>query len=306
VFDLLDELAPAVAAGLNRHLATSSEWFPHEFIPYEQGRNYEDEPWKISDSDLPEIAGVALEVNLLTEDNLPYYHLNLWDAFRRHDAWVEWLRRWTAEEGRHSIVLRDYLTVTRGVDPVELERGRMDMVQLGYYPEWPELGALDTLIFTTLQELATRVSHRNTGLVTDDETAVRLTSRIATDENLHYVFYRDLAASALELDPSAAVLAINRQVRNFQMPGAAMPGFSDKAKQMAAAGIYNLRIHLEQVLTPVLMSHWKLTELDGLTDEAEAARDQTVAFLARLDRVADRLEQLRGPAERAGHPDPRT
>jgi acyl-[acyl-carrier-protein] desaturase len=112
--------------------------------------------------------------------------------------------------------------------------------------------------------------------------------------------------SALELDPSAAVLAINRQVRNFQMPGSAMPGFSDKAKQMAAAGIYNMRIHLEQVLTPVLMSHWKLTELDGLTDESEAARDQTVAFLARLDRVADRLEQPRGPAERAGHPDPRT
>jgi acyl-[acyl-carrier-protein] desaturase len=189
---------------------------------------------------------------------------------------------------------------------VELERDRMDMVQLGYYPEWPELGALDTLVFTSLQELATRVSHRNTGLVTDDETAVRLTSRIATDENLHYVFYRDLAASALEIDPSAAVLAISRQVLNFQMPGAGMAGFRDKAKRMAAAGIYNMRIHLEQVLTPVLLSHWKLTELDGLTDEAEAARDKVVAFMARLDRVADRLEQLRGPAERAGHPDPRT
>jgi acyl-[acyl-carrier-protein] desaturase len=29
--------------------------------------------------------------------------------------------RWTAEEGRHAIVLRDYLTVTRNVDPVALE-----------------------------------------------------------------------------------------------------------------------------------------------------------------------------------------
>lgn len=90
------------------------------------------------------------------------------------------------------------------------------------------------------------------------------------------------------------------------MPGAGMPGFSAKAKQMAEAGIYNTRIHLEQVLTPVLLSHWKLTELAGLTDEAEDARDKTVAFMARLDRVADRLEQPRSPVEGTGHPDPRT
>src|SRR5256885_148780 len=43
-------------------------------------------------------------------------------------------RRWTAEEGRHSIAIRDFLTVTRGVDPVALERGRMDHVSRGYYP----------------------------------------------------------------------------------------------------------------------------------------------------------------------------
>ena len=37
-------------------------------------------------------------------------------------AWVNWVGRWTAEEGRHAIVLRDYLTVTRNIDPVLLVR----------------------------------------------------------------------------------------------------------------------------------------------------------------------------------------
>jgi acyl-[acyl-carrier-protein] desaturase len=283
---ILAELDPIVAEGLNRHLASAVEWFPHEFVPYEEGRNYLDEPWRPSDSRLPDIAQTALEVNLLTEDNLPYYHLSIWDAFGRHDSWAEWVRRWTAEEGRHSIVLRDYLVVTRGVDPEELERGRMDMVQRGWYPGFAELGPLDGVAFTSVQELATRVSHRNTGLVTEDETAIRLTARVATDENLHYVFYRDMAAAALQVDPSAMMLAIARQVVNFQMPGAGMPAFTERARAMARAGIYNLRIHRDQVLAPILHTHWKITELRGLTDEAERARDAIITHLERLDRIA--------------------
>jgi acyl-[acyl-carrier-protein] desaturase len=294
--EILDELEPIVAEGLNRHLASSGEWFPHEFVPYEEGRNYLAEPWRPSDSRLPDIAQTALEVNLLTEDNLPYYHLGLWDTFGHHESWGEWVRRWTAEEGRHSIVLRDYLVVTRGVDPVELERGRMDMVQRGWYPGFAELGPLDGVAFTSVQELATRISHRNTGLVTADESAIKLTARVATDENLHYVFYRDLAQAALQVDPSAMMLAIHRQITNFQMPGAGMPGFADKARAMAKAGIYNLRIHHDQVLVPIVHSHWRLTEIDGLTDEAQRARDEILTHLERLDRVATKRGEPDAPA----------
>jgi len=297
---ILDELEPTVAEGLERHITSSGEWFPHEFVPYEEGRNYVQEPWKPSDSRLPDIAQTALEVNLLTEDNLPYYHLSIWDAFGRHGSWAEWVRRWTAEEGRHSIVLRDYLVVTRGVDPEQLERGRMDMVQRGWYPSFAELGPLDGVAFTSVQELATRVSHRNTGLITDDESAIRLTARVATDENLHYVFYRDMAAAALQVDPSAMMLAIARQVVNFQMPGAGMLDFADKARAMARAGIYNLRIHRDQVLVPILHSHWRIAEIDGLTDEAERARDEILAHLDRLDRVATKLGEPSGPTAVAG------
>ena len=49
-------------------------------------------------------------------------------------AWISWVGRWTAEEGRHAIVLRDYLTVTRNIDPVALERGRMTQLQTGLRP----------------------------------------------------------------------------------------------------------------------------------------------------------------------------
>ncbi|MFM7718184.1 MAG: acyl-ACP desaturase [Actinomycetota bacterium] len=300
--ELLRELQPVVARGLNRHISTFSEWQPHEFVPYEEGRNYVKEPWQPSDSRLPDIAQISLEVNLLTEDNLPYYHLAIWDTFGHEEAWGEWVRRWTAEEGRHAIVLRDYLVVTRGIDPAVLEQGRMDMVQRGWYPEFAEIGPLDGVVFTSIQELATRISHRNTGLLTEDETAIRLTQRVATDENFHYVFYRDLAAAALQMAPSDMMLAIRRQVRNFAMPGEDMPGFADKAKAMARAGVYNLRIHHDQVLRPILFKHWKIDQLTGLTDEAKQARDDIVAHMARIDRIATKLGHPTGPSAASGEP----
>ncbi len=295
--DLLHELMPLVEKSLDRHVAAANAWFPHEYVPYEEGRNYLEEPWTPADSRLPDVAQTALEVNLLTEDNLPYYHLALWETFGNDEAWGEWVRRWTAEEGRHAIVIRDFLTVTRGVDPVQLEQGRMDMVLRGWYPEFAQQGPLDGVVFTTLQELATRISHRNTGEITDDEGAVRLCSRVATDENLHYVFYRDLAMNAIAVDPSAMVLAMRRQILNFAMPGAAMPGFREKAKAMAQAGIYNLRIHVEQVLKPVLEKHWRLAELDGLSDEAKQAREDVYEHITRLERVIARQGEPMGPTQ---------
>jgi acyl-[acyl-carrier-protein] desaturase len=290
--DMLAHLQSVVGSSLNRHLSTATEWFPHEFVPYEEGRTFLDEPWKPSDSHLDEVAQTALEVNLLTEDNLPYYHLAIWETFGGDGPWAEWIRRWTAEEGRHAIVLRDYLTVTRGIDPVALERGRMDQVSRGYYFA-DDMGPLDGLVYTTLQELATRISHRNTGRFTEDPDIEKLTARIAVDENLHYVFYRDVAAAAIQMNPSAMVLAMHRQVLGFQMPGLELPDFRQKAIAIAKAGIYDLRVHHDQVLVPVLYRKWNLEQLTGLTDEAERARDGIRDFLEMIDATARRFEEKR-------------
>jgi acyl-[acyl-carrier protein] desaturase len=293
--DLLAELEPSVRKGLDTHLSLATEWFPHEFVPYEVGRNYVAEPWEDTDSALNLVTRTALEVNLLTEDNLPYYHLAIWETFGRDGAWGEWVRRWTAEEGRHANVLRDYLTVTRGMDPVALERGRMDQVSRGFYPEdgGSFTNPLDGIAYTTLQELATRIAHRNTGTYTQDPLIEKLTSRIATDENLHYVFYRELGKAALEVDPSAMMLAISRQVIGFAMPGIDIPEFRAKAIEIAKHGIYDLRIHHDQVVTPVLFKHWKIDTLTGLSDEAEAAREAVINFLPALDAMATMYEAKR-------------
>ncbi len=288
---LLRALEPTAEALLNRHLGMTKEWFPHEFIPYSLGRDYDSEPWTPDQPRLRGVARVAFEVNLLTEDNLPSYHRLIHTFFGKGDgAWVNWANRWTAEEGRHAIVLRDYLMVTRNSDPVRLERARMQQVEAGY--DHPTADPLRQLAYVAFQELATRISHANTGRFSQDPVANRISERIAADENLHMVFYRDAVAAALELDPSAAVKAVAAEVIDFQMPGATIPNFARKAAQIAMAGIYDLRVHHNEVVWP-LLRYWRIFGLTSLDGEAERARNELAAFLADLDRRASDFEDRR-------------
>jgi acyl-[acyl-carrier-protein] desaturase len=124
--ELLLELEPTGARLLDRHLSTAKEWFPHEMVPWSRGRDFvEGESFDPSEAPLPPAVRSALILNLLTEDNLPHYFRTIVSHFGTAEVWSEWNRRWTAEEGRHSMVIRDYLTVTRSIDLRQLERARM-------------------------------------------------------------------------------------------------------------------------------------------------------------------------------------
>jgi acyl-[acyl-carrier-protein] desaturase len=295
--DLLNDLAPTAEALLERHLDNAREWFPHELVPWSQGRDFEPgEAWDPEQAPMDEAVRSALFVNLLTEDNLPHYFRTIQTMFGFDHPWAAWARRWTAEEGRHSIVIRDYLTVTRSVDPVALERGRMAQVSLGEVPE-PESIA-DLLVYVTVQELATRISHTNTGRLVGDRRGREVMARVAGDEQLHHVFYRDLTSAALEVDPSAMVLAIDKQVREFAMPGTGIPDFGSHAKAIANAGIYDFASHSEHILEPVVRRGWGLESLEGLTPEAEDARARVLRHMGKVAKVGRRMAARR--AERQG------
>ena len=293
--EFLEELAPEAERLLERHLAASKEWFPHELVPWAEAARIDPSvAWKDENHPMPDAVRRALVVNLLTEDNLPYYTCAIKDLFGMDHPWGAWARRWTAEEGRHSIVIRDYLTVTQAVDPVALERGRMQQMSYGFHQ--PIDGPAEGLVYVALQELATRISHRNTGKLLDDPAGYEVMARVAADENLHYLFYRDVATSALSVDPSSMVLAMERQVRHFEMPGAGIEGFKAHARAIAAAGIYDLAIHHDQILVPVVMRQWRLESLENLSPEAEASRERLVSRIGRIRQIgvrqANRREEM--------------
>ncbi|WP_276094012.1 acyl-ACP desaturase [Streptomyces silvisoli] len=292
---LLHALEEVVETELNRHLRVAKEWMPHEYVPWSDGRNFDGvfggEAWSPEQSRVSDISRISLVVNLLTEDNLPSYHHEIATLFGRDGAWGTWVHRWTAEEGRHAIVMRDYLLTSRAVDPVELERLRMKHMSAGFESDNSH-SVLHSVTYVAFQELATRISHRNTGLHAGDPTCDRMLARIAADENLHMVFYRNLLAAALLLAPDQAMRAIADVVTGFRMPGHGMPGFERAAARIAIGGIYNLRIHHDDVLLPVLR-HLKVLEVSGLGAEGLQAQDEIGRFMGGLDDQAKRFDERR-------------
>jgi acyl-[acyl-carrier-protein] desaturase len=278
---LIRDLEPVVAIELERHLATTKDWYPHQYVPWSEGRTFagplNGDAWEAQDSKLTPLAQDALVLNLLTEDNLPSYHTEIAFSMGRDGAWNTWLNRWTAEEARHGIVLRDYLMATRGVNPEELEDLRMAHMQAGYQTPYPN-DMLHTVAYVTFQELATRISHRNTGKISQDAICEGMLARVALDENLHMLFYRNLLAEAIKMEPNATMRAITDVLTNFQMPGAGMPGWGRKSVQIALAGIYDLKLHLEDVVMPVLRA-WGIFELETLSGDGAAARDELANYL---------------------------
>ena len=297
---LLADLEPSVEFLYERHLLQTKEWHPHALVPWSRGEDYPaDYQWSPEEAGLSDEARSALFVNVLTEDNLPYYFRDIERIFGRDGAWGHWVRRWTAEEGRHGQVIHDYLAVTRAVDPVSLERARMAQVQGGRSPEPPNV--LEGLAYVTLQELATRISHFNTGQHIADPAGKAIMRRVSFDENLHFLFYRDVMGAALEVEPSSAVVAIANQVKGFAMPGVGITDFETHARTIAEAGIYDLAIHHEQILRPVLLRDWQLPSLTGLSGVAEAARERLMKLIDRIGRVG-RLMVERRAERRARNP----
>jgi len=291
---ILTELEPEAERLLNRHLETAEEWYPHEHVPWERAQRLAEEGFAYCQDSLPEGVRSALLVNLLTEDNLPWYTRTISRMFGGNSAWGEWAQRWTAEEGRHAIVMRDYITVSGLVEPHELEDGRMAQVSKAIVPEPP--GAADGMCYVAVQELATRISHRNTGTMLDDKVGYDVMMKLSSDENRHHLFYRDLVSKFIELDPSTAVEALERQVVGFSMPGVGIPGFAEHSRAIAQAGIYDFAIHHERIIVPLIVRHWAVDKIEGLNASAEKARESLMRHIDRVGKVAKRQADRRASA----------
>jgi len=291
--ELIESVEPAVERLMAEHRERREHWYAHEYVPWEQGRSFVTEPWDESQATLSPEVRTALVLNLLTEDNLPYYHAEIASFMPEGSALARWTHLWTAEEGQHSIALRSYLLTSRNCDPRALEDDRLVTMEEGHSTGFTDPAAL--FVYTSAQELATRVSHRNAGKIADDETAYGVMARIAADENHHFLFYRGVASALIENDSSTMLDAIHRVFSNFKMPGTVIPGFVRRAVDMAKAGVYNLRIHHDRVLVP-LIRDWGIEHLTGLNARARELQEKIMEFPATVLRKAEIFERRVGMA----------
>jgi acyl-[acyl-carrier-protein] desaturase len=288
--DLLVELADDAERLYNRHLEAPRLWFPHEQIDWGSGEDFKDKPWEATDYELSDGVRSAIYTNLLTEDNLPYYTETIMGMAPRDHPLNAWTRQWTMEENRHAMVMRDWVHISRCINPVTLEEGRVVQMSSGVVPRFDNIG--DMIAYVSMQERATQIAHRNTAtkLPKDDKQGRNVLALIAGDETKHYMFYRDLTKAAFELDPSTLMEAVNRQVEHFAMPGVGIPNFTKHAVRIAREGIYGVQQFLKDVVEPV-MEFWDIEHIEGLNAEAEKARVALFEMIEKLKVAVERTAQ---------------
>ncbi|MCX4096103.1 acyl-ACP desaturase [Nocardia sp. alder85J] len=275
--ELLESLAPEVEANLKRHIAAADEWQPHDYVPWAEGRNFEflgGVDWDPAQSTLSETAKLALTVSVLIADNLPSYHREV-GKYLRTGPWWRWVGRWTAEENRHEILLRNYLMVTRAVDPVQLDRSRMEHMTNGF--RRPPLHLLDVLAEVAFDEAAAAIRHRNIAALGENAMVTAIAERLAADDELQSEFFADLVAAAFDLVPDQTMRAVADRIAAFRVPELTLADGRNSTEVLTDAGIHDPARTAELVFAP-LLERWNVFSRTDFGEAGEQARAElTVA-----------------------------
>ena len=259
---LIVELEPVVERELRRHIDSEELWYAHDYVPFEQGENFAflgGNDWDPSQVTLPKTITDALEILLITKDNLAGYHRELVFSFILEGKFGRWLGRWTAEEHLHAIALRNYLVVTREIDPAANEDVRVEHVMKGYRAD--TYSQVERLVFTAFFEREHAVFCRNLEAQITEPVLKELVGRIARDEERHEEFFANLVSHLLSYSREETIAAIAARAADLDVVGGDIDAYADKVQKMADAGIFG-RDQLRQVVSDRITA-W------GLADEPE-------------------------------------
>jgi acyl-[acyl-carrier-protein] desaturase len=259
---LILELEPVVEANMARHLDTEDLWFAHDYVPFDRGENFAflgGRDWDPSQVTLPKVITDACEILQILKDNLAGHHRELVEHFILEDMWGRWLGRWTAEEHLHAIALREYLVVTREVDPTANEEVRVQHVMKGYRDE--NYTQVETLVFMAFSERSYAVFCRNLAAQIEEPVLAGLIDRIRKDEVRHELFFANLVAHCLEYTRDETIAAIAARAADIDVVGADIDAYRDKVQNVADAGIFG-RSQLRQAISDRITA-W------GLADEPQ-------------------------------------
>lgn len=278
----LEKALPEVAED---HQLASTVWNPHEYVPWDDGRNFAfmgGDDWDPSQQTLSDETAAGLLALLLTKDNLPSYHRILAKYFPAFSDWRQLVGVWTAEDNRHAVVLRDYLVVRRAIDPVDAEERRRVHVTAGYRQneaQVDELKPLDVLALMAVHEAqSVKFIEKMQASVTDDILA-QILHKVAGDDETSSRTFVNLLGAGLVADQDTAVVALDKALaRGLDEP----IGFDivDFDEQRALIADYQDESTIDAIAASIV-DQLKLESVDGLNDEAAAAKARILARAGR-------------------------
>ena len=321
--EVLEVAVPALVAAFARHMdkRAKSDWEPLSYILAEEAgvgdldtlwtlpntgetRLFPDadttgqqafgdrELWASEGRELSTVARSGLFVDGLTENNLPHYTVLLVSAFGEIEETRPWINRWTAEEYRHSLAFDYYLLLSQWMNPVHFEQARKAQISDGQVPS--PATAEDAFVYTSIQELATQISHRNHSKHLPNGTFKKLLGKIASEEGDHFSVYFDTARAVRDRFPDRFLVALSEQVKGFQMPGTGIEGFSRHAKVLSTAGVFDFT-DIYNIYARLVGAEdgWDVEGIEPETPESVEAMGYLEKHIRRMRRASERLEEKR-------------
>ena len=287
-------------------LLPDKAWQPTDFLPDLSKSDYagQIEALRIQASGVPAEVFCTLVGNMITEEALPSYqtYINLvYGINEQRDQtseapWVKWTRIWTAEENRHGDLLNKYLYLSGRTDMRAIEQTIHWLLTNGFNPK-TDACPYRSMIYTSFQERATKISHFNTGRMAEkagDTTLSKICRTIAGDEARHEKAYQAFMSKIFEADPSGAMLAFEDMMRKqIAMPAAYMDSCGNNLFERYAAitqkvGIYTTFDYAD--IIAYLVDRWKVESMHGLNAAASKAQDYLCTLAAKYRRLAERLQ----------------
>jgi len=305
--EALRAAAPEVERQLPQLLReVESSWHSADFLPDFQGeagmeqlRRLREEAAALDEDTLTVLIG-----DMITEEALPTYAGWLHrmggagDELDSESPWRKWIRGWCAEENRHGEVLNRYLYLCGRVNMKEVEISIQHLIRDGGDTE-TGTDPFRGFIYTSFQEMATRVSHLNVARRARERGAELLytvCSRVAGDEHRHARAYTRFISLFLELDPNGVLVAFEDMMRRrIVMParflrergGAQGDAFRKFETVATRAGVYTPWDYVR--ILESLLEAWRVPGLSGLNEAGRWAQDYLCGLPERLRRVIPRL-----------------
>ncbi len=289
-----------------------TNWQPSDLLPDSSHENFlvDVKELQLECRELPYDYLAVLVGDIITEEALPTYETWLTDMEGAgkesgRDGWSKWIRMWTAEENRHGDLLNKYVYLSGRVNMRQMEISTQYLIADGM-----EIGAARdpyrNFVYTSFQEMATNISHRRTATLAKqygNNQLSKICGVIAADEARHAKAYKNFISKIFEIDPSEMMLAFEDMMRKkIVMPAhflrqqgekisASFTHFSDAAQRL---GVYTT-IDYTDILDS-LIKEWDLTNIRGINDAAEKARDYLMTLPDRFRRIAER-SSIKSPLE---------
>jgi acyl-[acyl-carrier-protein] desaturase len=286
-------------------------WQPADFLPESTDPEFMEEvkELRLACKELPYDYLAVLVGDIITEEALPTYESWLMDvegvSKDNRNGWSKWIRMWTAEENRHGDLLNKYVYLSGRVNMRQMEISTQHLIADGM-----EIGtARDpyrNFVYTSFQEMATNISHRRTATLAKqygNNHLSKICGVIASDEARHAKAYKSFISRIFEIDASEMMLAFEDMMRKkIVMPahflrqqgekiGTSFTHFSDAAQRL---GVYTTTDYTN--IMESLVKEWNISNLRGLNDAAEKAREYLMGLPDRFRRVAER-SAIRVPIE---------